>query len=167
MKEVRGKPVQDRQRHENVDVPIFGPLLLWIGLMLAGVAIQIVFAYAEGGAFVSSYLSDIYAASGYLVYVPGIFILPLMSALWLGHRIGGTDGDYAEIAYRGVINALYAAVIFVIFAFAVYMASVSMHEGVLSTIPFRSFLLFVIAIPSIIEIVVVPMFAVLSSLKRY
>ena len=149
------------------NVPLFGPLFLWIGLVALGAIVQLLLFPLASGIFVTHYMVDLNLISNYILWIPGIFILPMVVALWIGSRVGYTQGTYGELTYRSILNSLYAAVVYVISIFMVYIASTSLRAGVLSTVPFNTFIEYVVLVPVGIVVVVVPLFAILTYAKRY
>jgi hypothetical protein len=166
LKQVESKK-DDEGSHTNEDLNITGPLALWVGLVAVAAIIQIfVFPAAQGSA-AAPVLSYFNMIAAYALYIPGVFVLPILAALWLGSRAGASSGKLDTIAYRAVINAVYVAVVYLIEIFIFYVVSNSTHTSALSAVPIAAFVEYVVAMPIIICLIVAPLFAIVSSARRY
>ena len=167
MVEKKPQPRQETSR-KPVEISLFGPLLFWIGLLVLAAVVQLfLFPLAEG-TYVSTTMADLNILSDYLLYIPGIFILPMIAALMIGDRIGESPADdYVQLTYRALLNSLYASVVYIIGIFMIYIASTSLRVGVLSHLSLTTFGEYLVFIPVGITIVVVILFAVLTRARRY
>ena len=98
--------------------------------------------------------------------IPGVFVLPILAALWIGSKAGSTSGKLETISYRAVINAVYLCVIYMIEIFVFYIISGSTHTGALSAVSLIAFIEYVVAMPVIVCLIVSPLFAMVSSARR-
>ena len=168
MKQVEQKGGKEGgEQHTPADMSIGGPVALWAGLVALAAVIQLFVFPAAQNSIVSPALSYLNALCAYALYVPGVLVLPILAALWIGSRAGSTTGNTNAIAYRAMINAVYVSVIYLIEAFVFYIISNSTHTSVLSAVPLGGFVEYVVAVPVIICLVVAPLFAIISHARRY
>lgn len=169
MKQVEKKKEDDEEQdsHANANISIGGPLALWIGLVAVAAIIQIFVFPSVSASIVSPALSYINRIAAYALYIPGVFVLPILAALWIGSRAGSSSGKLEAISYRAVINSVYACVIYMVEVFVFYIISSSSHTSVLSAVPFVGFIEYVVAIPVIICLVVAPLFAMVSAARKF
>lgn len=156
-----------REQRPDANLNISAPIALWIGLVLVAAVVQLGVAPFISGAVVGPYLSLASTLAIYILYIPGVFIIPMVAALWIGAKVGATQGDYNTILYRSLLNALYASMIYVIVVFVVLVASLSLQTGTLYAIGLTQFIEYVVAIPVLIAIVVVPLFGIVSTARKY
>ncbi len=148
-------------------IALGGPLSFWIGILVLAAAMQELVMPLAQRYVVSQNIALLNIFAGYILYTPGIFILPIIVGLWVGDLVGSTEGSYTDILYRSVINAFYTAIVYAVCIFVIYIVSQSVGIGALSSIGFTKFAEYVLAIPILIQIVVVPFFALLTSARRY
>ncbi len=156
-------------RHENAEMGIGGPILLWIGLVAIAAIIQLfVFPSVQVGGVVPPALAELNTLASYALYIPGVLVLPVLAALWIGSRAGATTGKMDTIAYRAVINAVYVGIIYLVEIFVFYIIANSAHNtGALGLIPLTSFVEYIVVLPVVICLVVAPLFAIVSSARRF
>jgi hypothetical protein len=155
-------------KHTNVEMSIGGPLALWIGLVaVAGVMQLFIFPALQNGGIVYPALATLNHIAAYGLYVPGVLVLPILAALWIGSRAGSTEGKINTVTYRAMINAVYASVIYLIEIFVLYIIANSTHTSVLSAVSLGLFVELVVALPVIVCIIVAPLFAIVSSARRF
>ncbi len=158
----------DEESHVYEDMSVGGPISLWIGLVAIAAIIQLfVFPAIQGSGIVTPYLSYFNVLAAAALYVPGIFVLPILAALWIGSKAGATRGNANTVAYRAMINGVYASVIYLIEVFVFYIISNSTHTSVLSSVALGGFVEYVVALPIIVCLVVAPLFAIISHARRY
>jgi hypothetical protein len=158
---------EEQDSHTNANMSIGGPIALWIGLFAIAAIVQIFIFPSVAGTIVSPTVSYLNRIAAYALYIPGIFVLPILAALWIGSKAGSTTGKLDAIAYRAVINAVYACVIYMIEVFVFYIISGSTHTSALSAVPFVAFIEFVVAMPVLICLIIAPLFAMVSSARRF
>ena len=99
-----------------------------------------------------------------MIFIPGIIVLPLIAARWIGDKVSNSIGnDKTALASKGIINALYAAMVYIITITIIYIIMVYLDAG-LSKVTSITFIEYLITVPLAIIVVVVPLFA-LSCLK--
>lgn len=157
----------DSQEQQRSSVDISAPVSFWIAIVAIAAIIQLMIVPLTQGGFQNQFLSLANALATQVLYIPGIFIIPMIVALWIGAKVSYASGGYTNIIYRSMLNALYACVLYVIEIFMAFILSGSFHTGVLSSLSVPVFLGYVVAMPVLITIVVVPLFALVSEARRY
>lgn len=148
-------------------IALGGPLSFWIGILIIAAAIQEVILPISQHYVVNTSIALLNTFAGYLLYTPGILILPIIVGLWVGDLVGSTEGSYSDILYRSIINAIYTSIVYAVCIFVIYISSQSLNAGSFSSISFITFLDYILAVPILIQIVIVPLFAMLTSARRY
>lgn len=146
---------------------IKGPLVFWIGFLIFAVVIQLAAApllSAQGLADVSATLTKV---ASYLVYLPGLLIFPFLVSIWMGERLGNSTGKDGNPLKEGLINGGYAAVIYGITIFIVFLILNVGQSNVLSQIGSIYSLVYLIAIPVPILLVLTPAFAMLAAARKH
>lgn len=155
------------KKDKQITVSLGGPLTFWIGLIVIAVVIQLVaipFATSYGHGSFNSYLNSF---ATYVLYLPGIVALPLITALWVGDRISSVDKKKSTIAVKGLINAIYCILIYAIAIFIVYLLELMQKLAPLGTMSTLTFVEYMIAAPGVIVLVIVPLFALLSAARHF
>jgi hypothetical protein len=161
------KDSKTEKKPDVATVSIAGPLIFWIGLLVIGAVLQLVaipLAKTYNHTAFDAYFNTF---ANYVIYIPGLLILPLVASLWIGDRVSYVDRKKSLIAYKGIINALYAAMVYAVAIFIIYFIMQFKDIGVLAMLNMTTFAEYLIAIPIIITLVMVPLFAVLSAARRY
>lgn len=149
-------------------VSITGPLTFWIGLLVIAALLQLVaipFANSYSHTVFNNYFNDF---ANYVLYVPGLVVLPLIVALWVGDRVSYLESKKkSDVISKGVINALYTSMVYIVAIFIIYLIMTLVKLGVLHALPLPVFIEFLVVIPTVINMVMIPLFALLSSARRY
>ena len=157
---------QKGRNYENI-VSLAGPLTLWIGIIISAIALQLfIFPNLQASGY-GAIVSAGTVATNYLLYIPGVFVLPMLAALWIGSRVGSTDGDNEEIMTRSLINAFYSAVVYLIVIFITYLLSQSTRTGAYANLTVPIFFEYAVVVPTLICVVIVPLFALITAARRY
>ena len=157
---------QKSRNYENI-VSLSGPLALWIGIIIVATALQLfIFPNMQASGY-GAIVSAGTVVTNYLLYIPGVFVLPMLAALWIGSRVGSTDGDNEEIMTRSLINAFYSAVVYMIVIFIIYLLSQSTKTGAYASLAVPIFFEYAVVVPTLICVVIVPLFALITSARRY
>lgn len=162
-----GNKMEAEKPHTNAEINIGGPVALWVGLSSIAAIIEIFLYPAFQNSVISPALSYLHLIAPYALYSPGVFVLPVLAGIWIGSRAGASTGTSGTIAYRAMINAVYASVIYLIEIFIFYMISTSTHTSQLASMPLPSFVEYIVVLPAVICLVVAPLFAIVSSARRY
>lgn len=154
--------IAESVRRELDELSLYGPLLLWIGTLSIGLVLDIVPAYVQG-AGIDAFLMKI---ASYIIYMPGVIVLPLVASLWMGARVGSSGRKPHIALYAGLVNAVYASLIYMIAIFIMYLILVYVNPSALTGITLVIFLEYLMAVPATIAIVLVPIFSSLSAARR-
>lgn len=106
--------------------------------------------------------------AGWIIYFPGYFILPLVVAVWLGERVGASRNKVTSAMTVGLINAIYAILIYVIAMVIIYLLITAIKPSFFSAsnISLVSFAENAIGIPVAIVLILVPFIASLSAARH-
>jgi len=156
---------QTSQGH-GVEINIWGPLIFWIFFLILGLALELLVAPVVKSAGNVDIANTIGTIAGYIIYMPGSIILPLIVALWIGERVGASHAKLSPAATVGIVNATYAALIYAVTIFIIYLLIRYVAPNFLSTITLESFLIYAVAIPVAIVIVLIPLIASLSAARH-
>ncbi len=157
----------DKKKEEIIAVSIAGPLAFWVGILIIAALLQLAaipFANSYKHTAFNVYFNDF---ANYAIYIPGIIVLPLIVSLWIGDRVSYLDRKKSFVAYKGLVNALYTAIVYTVSIFIIYIIMQSQNVGVLSSFNYIKFGEYLVLIPIAINIVMIPLFALLSSARRY
>ena len=150
------------------NVSITGPITFWIGLLVIAALLQLVaipFANSYSHTVFNNYFNDF---ANYILYIPGLVVLPLIVALWVGDRVSYLESrKKSAIVSKGIINALYTSLIYIVAIFIIYLIMVLVKLGALHAVSPLLFGEYLILIPVVINIIMIPIFALLSSARRY
>lgn len=147
------------------EISIAGPMGFWIAVLLIGLLVQFVLApVATSAGLNAKYFTSI----GHLIlYQPGAIILPLIVAVWLGAKVGRIHKKSPSVGKIGMINAVYAAVVYSIAVFIIYLAIYYINASALPVMfTLGGFGLYLIVIPDVIILVITPLLAMLSSARH-
>jgi hypothetical protein len=158
---------ETEKKEQPINISLEAPLTFWIGLLVLAALIQFVaipIANARGHTALNPYFNEF---ADYIIFIPGILVLPLITAVWIGERVSYIKKNNSFRVYKGVINAIYASLVYMISILVIYIIMTEQHIGVLSSMTPLMFAEYLIAIPVVICVIVVPLFAVLSAERRY
>ncbi|MCL5423624.1 MAG: hypothetical protein M1385_00900 [Candidatus Marsarchaeota archaeon] len=142
-------------------IEISKPLTGWFGLLILAVIIELVVA-----PYFPSLSNIMVKFSNYVLYLPGAIILPLIVAVWLGERAGSITVKSGRILRLSIINSLYTAIVYAIGIFIIYLIFLYVSSVGLSTIKFNDFLIYLVAIPIGILLILTPIVAILAGARR-
>ncbi len=149
-----------------VKISLSGPLSFWIGIIIITALIQLIvapFYVSYGSPLLNSYLNSF---ANYVLYIPGIIVLPLIAAVWIGDHVSSSIGNRKRLLVsKGILNALYSILVYAIAVYIIYSVMQHLGNSTLAHLSTLSFIEYVIAVPSAILIVVVPLFAILSAAR--
>jgi hypothetical protein len=148
------------------ELSLVGPLAFWIGFLIIAMILDIAAAYAAQYDFgLVSYLAK---TANSIIYMPGAIVLPLVASLWMGVRVGRVSNKPRTVLYAGLVNALYALIVYIISISVVYLILMYANPSAISglKITLGIFLEYLIAAPAAITIILVPLFSTLSAVRR-
>jgi len=154
---------------EKIEIDIFGPLTFWLMFLIVGLIIQLVLipvmaSNSNQNSSVSSILIEI---SGWILYLPGSIILPLIVGVWMGEKIGATKNKIKSAISIATINAIYTAIIYAIAIFIIYLLIYYITPGFIKNLGgIITLAEFVIIIPILIIIILVPLIASMSAARH-
>lgn len=154
----------DERRPESMSLE--GPLTLWLGLVVLAALLQLVVVPLVSARGATSFNAYFDSFAKYVIYFPGMIVLPLITALWIGERASYLGKKKSFIAYKGIANALYAAIVYIVAIIIIYIIMTIEKTGVLATMNYINFATYIIIVPLAISIAVTPLFAVLSASRR-
>ncbi len=147
------------------EINIVAPMSFWIGVLVVGLLLEFAVAPAAHAAGLNA--KDFTALANFILYQPGAIILPLIVAVWVGSKVGRAHRSSPAIGKVGLVNAVYAAVIYSIAIFIIYLVFYYVDASALPTaFTLNGFALSVVAIPDAIVLVVTPLLAMLSSARH-
>ncbi|MDE1871113.1 MAG: hypothetical protein KGI06_02630 [Candidatus Micrarchaeota archaeon] len=158
---------KEERKDEEVTISIESPLMFWVGLLLIAALLQLVilpFASHYGRVLFKGVLEDF---ANYLIYIPGIVVMPLVISLWVGDRVSYIRKGSQVLAYKGLLNALYTSLVYSISIFIIYILMRFSNGGVLANLSVVTFSEYLIVIPFAINMIVIPIFAILSAERRH
>ncbi|MGC8496284.1 MAG: hypothetical protein ACP5RM_03265 [Candidatus Micrarchaeia archaeon] len=145
------------------------PLTFWIGMLLLSIIIELVIVPLAGSLGIAQYKNVFNQVAGYIVYLPGSIIIPLLVSLWLGERIGVVSKG-VRVAYRSIINAIYMSLVYLIAIFIIFLiakyTSLNMFPTILPNLSVYNFTVYLVAIPIAIIMVLTPLLAMLSAARH-
>ncbi|MGC8670000.1 MAG: hypothetical protein ACP5TL_02505 [Candidatus Micrarchaeia archaeon] len=151
------------------ELSIAEPLSFWIGMLLLAIIIELIIVPFASNIGIGSFKNTLNEIAGYIVYLPGSIIIPLLVALWLGERIG-VNSKGERVAYRSIINSIYLVFVYVVAIFIIYLiakfTNVKLFPTILPTLSVASFITFLILVPTVIILVLTPLFAMLSAARH-
>ena len=143
------------------------PLAFWFGFLILGMLVLLVIIPLLPDIGMSTLKPALEDLSKGILYLPGTIIFPLIVALWVGERVGIVENRVHNAATMGLLNAAYTALIYVIGIFVVFL--VLYYSGYIASLgitTLHDFLIYLIAIPVSILIILIPTFSVMSAARR-
>ena len=151
---------------QGIEIDIFGPLAFWLVILIMGVLLALVMAPILNGAGNTGLAATITAIAGYILYLPGSIILPLIVAVWLGERVGATKSELGSAVPIAAINAAYTALIYAVAIFIIYLLLRYITPSFLASVSLATFILYVVVVPIIIIVLLIPFIASLSAARH-
>ena len=154
------------EKVEMGEIDIIGPLTFWMGLLLLALVMELFLIPLSndfGSTVLSGYLNKI---ANYIVYLPGNIILPLLTSVWVGERIGSSEKKLGSILNTGFVNAMYVSLVYVVAIFIIYLIVIYTGVKFLTDVTLNVFLQYLIALPVAIVIIVIPVFSEISAARR-
>ena len=141
---------------------IAGPISAWLVLLFVALAIRFVTSSAS---FSSGSLAGLLSsASSFILFSPGDVILPLVIGAAIGAEVGIKANSLKKAERAGVLNGVYAAMVYAIGIIVIYEIISSVFPSVSPSFDFL--LTSWIAIPVITCIAVTEAFAILSYSRK-
>ncbi len=146
------------------DLSLFGPLVLWISILIIGTALAVSSTYiAQYSLNIAAYMKK---TADYLLYMPGGIVLPLVASLWIGIRAGRISRKPKVVFYAALVNAIYVLIIYLIAISVAYLVVWYANPDAIAKITLNLFLQYLVAAPAAIIIILVPLLSTLSAIRR-
>ncbi|MGC8710693.1 MAG: hypothetical protein ACP5RF_03770 [Candidatus Micrarchaeia archaeon] len=170
MKEKENESSQDQEGavdegtvvEKKSQVSIAEPMFIWILLLVIAMVINVLVgsAYVPKGQ-VSSILK---ASAHFILFMPGAIILPTIVGAVIGAEIGRRAKSMNAAIKSGLINGVYATIIYLITIFIIYEIIVYIIPALSPSAEFLA--VSWLAIPSVILVVLSMLFAALSHSRK-
>jgi len=117
--------VEERSGEENKEesessaqVSIAAPMFFWLLLLIIAVVINALInaGYIPSGKM----LSILKASANFILFMPGSIILPTIVGAFIGAEIGRRSKSMYVAIKSGIINGVYAAIVYLIAIFIIY-----------------------------------------------
>ncbi|MDE1825413.1 MAG: hypothetical protein KGH61_03495 [Candidatus Micrarchaeota archaeon] len=147
-------------RHPSIAMP----MAIWIALLLVGLvfrAITTLGTTTPGTALAYTLLDDI---SSFILMLPGIIILPIIFGAYVGATVGTRSRHISDAASIGLVNGIYASVIYIITIVVIYLVMFYSLPGAQPSLGFM--LEFWAIAPVVLTILLSIGLSVLVSLRR-
>jgi len=147
---------------EHPAIEIGGPVALWMLILAIGTVLSLFVSYA--GLSHSTFGPTLVLISNLILQLPGVVVLPLLIALWLGARIGSAKKGTAEVVKVGLINAVYVAVIYAMGMIVIYLVTQYLQASPFTNL--NTFVVMNIALPLVLLLIITPAIAALSAKRK-
>ncbi len=152
------------EKRRPVEIDIVAPLIFWLALLLIGVlallVLKPVFANITGVATLMAEISQL------ILYLPGCVIMPLIVSIWIGEKAGQAKNGIKSATKIGEINAIYATLIYIVAIFIIYLLIYYISPASLQSISLVSYAEYVILLPAVIVLALVPIVSALSAARH-
>lgn len=143
------------------------PLAFWIGFLILGIVLNLVFSKMSGtGPGLPQLATFFTSVSNDIIYIPGVFVFPLVVAIWIGERVSKVVNSRDKAMRTALINASYTALIYAITIFVLYLILYANDLGALMQPAMVVTLVYAIVIPIAILLVLTTVFAMLAYERR-
>lgn len=145
-------------------VDITAPMFAWILLLVIALVLRVVISLT-GLVSTTGYAYGIFnSLSDFILFMPGSIIWPLVVGAVIGAQVGLKSKDLKSAERGGVLNGVYAAVVYIV---AIFVIFVTMKYGLPQYAPTTTFLVGNwLALPVAILIVLSVVFAILSNSRK-
>ncbi len=159
----RDNPKYREETEQNFSIS--EPLTFWIGLVVIAAVLQLIAIPFMASQLRGGYASALGKFAEYILYIPGVIVLPLLASLWIGEIVSKAKSNHRLLLYKGLVNAIYASIIYIVSISVVYIIMMVQGTGTLASVSMASFIEFNILVPFLITIIVVPLFSFLTAAK--
>ena len=149
----------------GIEIDIVGPLTFWIVMLVIGVLLSLFIAPLSGNVGNTALQTFAKNVGSWILYLPGSLILPLVIALWVGERVGAKRNKVSSAVTIGLINAAYAALVYAVSIFIIYLLLYYISPSLLPS-QLATFLIYVVAIPILLVVVLIPIVGALSAARH-
>ncbi len=164
-----GSQASQQYKAKEPMVKLEGPLIFWIGFLIAAIVMQLVantlLMPGSGASF--KYLGGALAQiSNYIIELPGILVFPFIVSLWIGERVSKSSTDSHKALHTSLINAAYASLIYGISIFVIFMLLNAPAINQLATLSSVITMVYTIFVPIGILFIFITVFSVLAFARR-
>ena len=164
MEEDLGTQVRKKEKPYHAST-IAGPLMFWIGLVLIAAFAQMVVAPVLKGFGPVQFGNYLTMASNYVLYLPGLIVLPILVAVWVGMNIGNSATEKGYRGVRGLLDGIACALVYGIVIAVVYALMNLKVIGILSGVGLAPFIEYTAIIPMALVIAITPIVTMLLGLR--
>jgi len=152
----------EKETEDNEQVSIAAPMFFWLLLLVIAIVINALanFGYIPGGKI----LSILKASASFILFMPGSVILPTIVGAFIGAEIGRRSKSMHIAIKSGIINGVYAAIVYLIAIFIIYETIIYVMPNISPGISFLEENWF--AMPTAILIALSVLFAGLSHSRK-
>ncbi len=147
-----------------VSINLSEPMFFWIFLLVVAIILNTLLTYTSLAMVHTSQYDILKSISNFLLYGPGLLILPLIAGAVIGAEVGIHANGITAAAKGGLLNAIYGSVIYVIAIIILYEVVVYVFPNAPLTLSY--FINNWVAIPVVAFIVVIEAFAALSNSRK-
>ncbi len=159
---VMAEEAQAKKSQIKGHVNITEPMVLWILLLLIAVAINIIIANFRTVSTASAVYTAANAYANFVLNLPGFAILPLIIGAIIGAEIGSRSLSLKRATVSGLLNGIYASVIYAIAIVILYLV---LDYGTMHAFS-SGMLVDAIIIPIIVFLITIEVFSVLSFSRK-
>lgn len=151
-----------KSREPSNGVSLFGPLFIWALVIIIGIILEVIVP-AVLGKGLASYATFYKTAGNYILTLPGAIILPLIISVWIGHKVGEKASSVAGAARLGIINGVYASIVYGVI---IFVAQLLLKYTTSYALSYSFMLEYLAAIPIAIVLVFTVLIAMLNRLRQ-
>jgi hypothetical protein len=152
---------EEGEVEEKEQISIAEPMFFWILLLVVAMVINVLI---NAGYAPSDMASTLKASANFILFMPGSIILPTIVGAFIGAEIGKRSKSMYVAVKSGIINGVYAAIIYLISIFIIYEVILYILPSINPGVDFLA--LNWLALPSAILIALSVIFAILSHSRK-
>ncbi len=152
-----------RRPRPQQSVSLYEPLFVWMFMLVVAVVLRIVIDNTYAIPLGTSLYSAASIYSRFILQFPGTFILPLIIGAIIGSAVGRKSTTATSAARSGMLNGIYASLVYAITIMIIYMITNYTTPQYTSV---NIILLQDIAMPVVVFLATLEVFAVLSHLRK-
>lgn len=167
--QTKAKPKADAPPSNGIEIDIKEPLAFWLLILIIGLAFEVILLPIANGYGVDPGITGLLSKiAGWILFLPGSIILPLIASVWIGERVGAKRNKVTAAVSVGGINAAYTALIYLIAIIIIYLLIYFITPNFLTTsnISLGYYVEYVVIIPIIIVILMIPFISALSAARH-
>ncbi len=147
------------------NISLVAPLFTWALIIVIGIIFEAIVPAVLGATIAPG--ATLYRSIGnYILYLPGVIILPLLISIWIGHKVGDNTESVRVATKLGVINAVYASIVYAVIIFIAYLILSYTSIPARYMISQHDFIVFMVGVPIAIVLVFSTLIAVLDRIRK-